>query len=236
MTFLLFLTACIVHQGNGDAAQQRRSVAPFDAVHATSNVDVDIAVGGGNSGGLVDASEADSVTVRCDSNLLGDIITEVRGTTLVVRTRQNVSLSPRTPCVVEAHPASLVEIEATGSGDMLAWRAVDLARVVTSGSGDVDVSGVDAPALEVRTSGSGDVSLDGAVRDLSLTTTGSGDVHARGLTAADGDLRSTGSGDIDATVTGRIDVSSSGSGDIMVWGSPVVGRRSSTGSGDITLR
>jgi hypothetical protein len=106
----------------------------------------------------------------------------------------------------------------------------------TSGSGDAHLSGIEASRVHVRTSGSGDVHLAGGATSLNAQSSGSGDISAKDLRVEQGVLRTSGSGDVRGTVTESVDASSSGSGDITIWGKPGDRSRNSTGSGDILFR
>jgi len=108
--------------------------------------------------------------------------------------------------------------------------------VLTTGSGDVSVKGLDLKRVELRTTGSGDVSLSGDANRIDATSTGSGDVRARNLHANKADVTTTGSGDMTAYATERADARSTGSGDITIYGNPDQRSKKSTGSGDIRFR
>jgi hypothetical protein len=110
-----------------------------------------------------------------------------------------------------------------------------LAGIDVSGSGDVDVDGVDADALDIRNDGSADVSLDGVATSLTLDLDGSGDADLSGLRAQDAQVAVGGSGDADVLVARRLDAKLDGSGDLRYRGRPLVIKRLD-GSGDLVAR
>jgi DUF4097 and DUF4098 domain-containing protein YvlB len=100
-----------------------------------------------------------------------------------------------------------------------------------SGSGDVNVTGLNAP-LKAST-GSGDIFAKNLTGDISLST-GSGDVHAW-MNGSQSTSAKTGSGTIELNgVAGGLQAET-GSGDITVSGQPGDSWKLETGSGSVTL-
>ena len=153
-----------------------------------------------------------SVAVYADSNLLRDVTTRVVAGTLVVGTTG--SFTTRSPMGVEVSVPSL-------------------ASVTLSGSGQISVTGIDAPRLTVTLPGSGTVSASGTVTHLNVTLGGSGLVQLDNLVAHDVHAVVAGSGLIRVTATASLNAAVSGSGAIIYSGNPQV-TSSVTGSGAVT--
>jgi DUF4097 and DUF4098 domain-containing protein YvlB len=100
-----------------------------------------------------------------------------------------------------------------------------------SGSGDLNITGLNAP-LKAST-GSGDIYADSLTGDISLST-GSGSIHAR-MNGAHYAKAESGNGTIQLEgVTGGL-YAETGSGDITISGQPGDNWKLETGSGSVTL-
>ena len=239
------LAGCAV-KGSGVADEEVRDVGAFTAIVSAAQVDV-----------VVGLDDSETVTVRCDDNLIDLIETEVQDDALVVKTPKRKNLEPETDCAVDVSMARLVSVEASGSGDTIvdgAWdslAAIDgsgsgdikvsgsllgLAAVDASGSGDVTVLDVDVKEVALDSSGSGDLMVEGVADRAVLDGSGSGDLDALGLTAVEGIVDSSGSGDVRLTVTDHVTVDLSGSGDVIIEGDPPQTDLEDNGSGEIVVR
>jgi carbon monoxide dehydrogenase subunit G len=152
-----------------------------------------------------------SVVVHADSNLVGHVTTRVVAGTLDIGTTGG--FTARAPMHVD------VTLPA-------------LAAVTLSGSGEISVSGIDAPRLTVTLSGSGAVYASGTATRLEITLSGSGLAQLDSLTARDATAVVVGSGLIRVTATGHLSASVPGSGAIVYAGNPQV-TSSVTGSGTV---
>jgi DUF4097 and DUF4098 domain-containing protein YvlB len=100
-----------------------------------------------------------------------------------------------------------------------------------SGSGDLNITGLNAP-LKAST-GSGDIYAKDLTGDVTLST-GSGEIRA-GMSGSHSTKAETGSGTIQLEgVTGGLDAKT-GSGDIAISGQPSDNWKLETGSGSVTL-
>lgn len=113
--------------------------------------------------------------------------------------------------------------------------AAELVGVTISGSGDVDVSGIDADSFEATISGSGSINPSGTCADLAVTISGSGKYNGEDLEAATGSVTVSGSGDAVVNVSDALDVRISGSGDVEYMGNPALNQNIS-GSGTVSQR
>lgn len=153
-----------------------------------------------------------SVVVHADSNLVRHVTTRVVAGTLVIGTTG--SFTTRSPMSVDVTVPSL--------------EAVDL-----SGSGEISITGIDAPRLTVTLPGSGALYASGTVTQLNVTLGGSGLAQLDGLAARDVHAVVSGSGLIRVTATANLNAGLSGSGAIIYSGNPQV-TSSVTGSGTVT--
>jgi len=87
--------------------------------------------------------------------------------------------------------------------------------------------------LQLASRGSGDILVSGRTGALDLKLQGSGDANLRSLAAANGTVGVFGSGDAVVRVSGRLDASAFGSGDVHYIGRPASLSVRKGGSGDV---
>jgi hypothetical protein len=111
------------------------------------------------------------------------------------------------------------DIRLGASGSAKLGNVQGVLHAALTGSGDLTIAGINAPAADVSTDGSGEVSIgDGDIKALRAATHGSGDVTVSAhVTAAD--LEASGGGDIKVRdVSGVVKRHSSGGSSIEVGG------------------
>jgi len=208
--------------GSGERVEEVKALSGFTAVDNRCELDV-----------LVERGDTFGVVVSIDDDLQELVEVSVVGDTLRIDTSENIGDHVPGPSVRVTLPA-LRAATVSGSGDLHAFQFLESTPVEleVSGSGDVDYDG-SAPQLTARVRGSGDLHVRGSTERLQAEVNGSGDLDARELVASSASLSVDGSGDLTATVHGPTDARISGSGDIDVFGSAVLGNTSVRGSGDL---
>ncbi|WP_267548911.1 GIN domain-containing protein [Rhizobium rhizogenes] len=101
------------------------------------------------------------------------------------------------------------------------------------GSGDLTLSQINQPQLRVSIKGSGSVAASGVADTVGLDISGSGAARLQELTAKSVQVDIRGSGDAQMTAQADADVSISGSGNVELFGHPVLRRSQIRGSGRI---
>ena len=154
-----------------------------------------------------------SVVVRADDNLLSHVTTTVRSGRLVI-----------------ANPGSF----STRAPMRVAVTTPSFDTVALSGSGILSVQNVRAKTFKVTLTGSGVLRASGTAQRVVATLGGSGVEALGGVVARDAHAVVTGSGRIDVTVTGALDASILGTGEIVYGGNPKHVTTNVTGKGAIT--
>ena len=144
---LCLATAACGTIGSGEVVSEDRSVGSFDSLEVSDGVDVEL---------LVDPAAVPSVSVSIDDNLLDQLVTEVRGSTLVIEFDGSVTILSGDH-LVSVTLGSLERIDASGGADLTGTGLDDEYRVEASGGADVDLSDLEAKAVEVDVSGGADV-------------------------------------------------------------------------------
>lgn len=205
------------------AAERTFTVGPFEEIVLSGSMDVTVTTGRAVSV-VADGSPAaiDRLDIRTDGNRL--VIQYKRGT--------QGSWSEGSPTVRVSVPR-ISAATISGSGDM-AIDKVDAPAFTgrISGSGDLSLGNLRAGAVELATSGSGDMRASGACTALTARISGSGDMMLDGLTCETVDATVNGSGNITVKATKSGNLATNGSGDIKVTGGARCSVRES-GSGSI---
>ncbi|TLX15804.1 DUF2807 domain-containing protein [Rhizobium sp. MHM7A] len=174
-----------------------------------------VKVSGAISLNLTLGSEAIEAFVIADENVLPLILTEIVGDVLHIYSQDSFTMKSQ-PSVNLAAPEVL--------------------NVVSSGSSDVMVHGINQAEISLSTSGSGDITASGNTRSAKLRVSGSGSIRCVSLDADNLDAKISGSGSVSATAKSSASLKVSGSGKIQVWGSPKLVQSDRSGSGSIHLR
>ncbi|NTG48152.1 DUF2807 domain-containing protein [Agrobacterium rhizogenes] len=101
------------------------------------------------------------------------------------------------------------------------------------GSGNLTLSQINQPLLRLSIRGSGSVAATGAADTVGLEISGSGAARLKNLTAKSAEIKVRGSGDVQLAAQVDADVSISGSGNVELFGRPVLRRSEIRGSGRI---
>jgi hypothetical protein len=217
------LAACASSAG---AATQSYGVSNFDRMRISGPFDVHVRVGGSPSARATGPKDA-----------LDRLSVDASGGTLVVKSLPGGwggwPTGSHGPVVIEVSVPALRGLSITGSGDVTVDRvrgdALDLAQ---SGSGSLDIGGIDVGTITAVMTGSGDMSLAGKARTASATLTGSGDLKASGLLVDDAQTKLVGSGDLSLGARHVVKVLLAGSGDVTIAG-PAACAVTRSGSGDV---
>jgi hypothetical protein len=189
--------------GSGVAATDARSLPAFSGVDLTGTAAVAVRLGA-----------RQSVIVRGDDNLLGNVTTRVRAGRLEIGTTGD--FTTRTPMRVTVTVPALDELR-------------------LSGSGTISAQHIQARKLIADLAGTGRLRATGTVERLEASiSSGSGSVGLGGLVAREARALLQGSGRIVVTATDRLDASVSGTGSILYGGDPPHVVKRVTGTGAIT--
>jgi Putative auto-transporter adhesin, head GIN domain len=189
--------------GSGNLKTETRSVSSFSAVTLSGSGTLTIAVTG-----------TESLTIEADDNILPVLTSEVSGNRLTLGVKPNTGIQP-------------------SKGVKYTLTVKNLDDVETSGSANVDARGLNTSRFRVLMSGSGSVVLAGKADSLELQLSGSARFSGEGLEAKTATIDSSGSSNVVVRVSDKLDVTVSGSGNILYIGNPTVSQHIS-GSGRIT--
>lgn len=174
--------------GSGTAAEETRPVGQFDAIELSG------------SGQLIfRQGDKESLSIKADDNLLPYLTSTMEGGTLHLGVRNNVLIQTHLPIVYTVTARNLkavhlsgsgsakldslstdrLEIDVTGSGDVVASGRAGHQTISISGSGSYNGAACQGTTGEVHISGSGNVTVN--VSDqLDAHVSGSGDIEYLG--------------------------------------------------------
>lgn len=173
---------------------------------------------------IIELGETEALRLTGKDNLLPLIETVVDGSILTIRTAGNFNLIPTQPVTVHVTVTALASMHHAGRGYMMApvLEAAQFSATV-SGSGDMDIEGLNATALEVSLDGLGDVHIaSGRVGTQTISITGHGQYEAREVASAAAQVDIPGFGLVAVQVSDRLNVTIDGTGFVQYHGGPVV--------------
>jgi hypothetical protein len=219
----LLLCACGFRavQGSGRLVTESREVRDFNRVSLS-----------GSGEAIITQGDGASLTVETDDNVMPNVITEVEGGTLILRTERGKLITPtRLRFVLRVKDLAGLTVSGSGEIDAERFDADDL-EIAVSGSADLRIDALTAQEVAVRISGSGDVELAGEVIAQEVTISGSGVYRGGDLRSETVALTISGSGDATLWTTESLDARLSGSGSASYYGNPRTDI-SSSGSGNV---
>lgn len=210
-------------RGNGEVTTETRNIGNFESVSVGGNFDV-ILING----------EEGKLTIKGEENILPYIETEVRGNTLKIRVKENVSIKTSKRLLVTVPFNEIDGVSLAGSGNVNVEKTIKSNKVSFSvgGSGNI-IAKVNATKVTCSIGGSGDIKLQGNTETLKCSIAGSGTIKGYKLKSNTVSASIAGSGDVYTTVSGKIKASVVGSGSIYYKGKPKYIDTNAIGSGDV---
>ncbi len=180
-----------------------RSLSSFDKV----------GISGGYDKVILKEGNSESVTIEVSGIDPDNIITEVRGSTLEVKTKKGKWSNFKAKITITYK--SLRAVANSGSSDIVAENTIkaDEFELASSGSGDF-IGAFDVRDLDIAISGSSDMTLKGRADEQEIAISGSGDVNAAELKGKSAEVAISGSGDVKLSVSGQVKTAVSGSGNV----------------------
>jgi hypothetical protein len=153
-----------------------------------------------------------NVVVEVDENLAKYLKTNVEDGVLVLNTKKDIN------------PTKLHYTITVPS----------LSALTVDGVGDSNITGLKGGEFAVHVNGVGDVKLEGSLDKLQADVKGVGDLNAYDLKCKDAKIEVQGVGDAHVNVSGVLDATVQGTGDITYKGSPAKVNSKSEGVGSIS--
>ena len=208
-------------EGSGATVNEVRSPGTFEGVDLSIDANV-----------ILHDSSSCFVRISAQANILNVLKTDIRNNKICIGFRRNVT--DHSAITIHLYAPHFTSAAISGSGSIRNSNAVlngDF-KCEISGSGEIDLSGLQAAAVQTKISGSGAVTLSGTAQSLKTETSGSGDVHSFALEVQTGDIQISGSGNVEINAAQQIDIEISGSGHVYYKNNPSI-NVSISGSGQV---
>lgn len=218
---ILFNCACTTIDGTGPLVSQKRNTNEFNGVMLDMSANVYLIHG-----------DTPSVILRAQQNIADEIITEMDGSTLVIKTKNSISTNE--PIELWLTLKTIEEVELNGSGSITSESAFkcEKTRIDISGSGKISLALMNEK-LSVTINGSGDLNLTGKVTAAELEVTGSGNILASDCDIDECEVTVSGSGIAKLHVNEKLTSDIKGSGSVHYSGNPQKVKSEISGSGQL---
>lgn len=191
---IILITSCTDDDkitGSGRLVTETREVDEFTSVSSTGVFEINIT-----------ESEAQSVEVTADDNIIHNVKTTVSGKELSLYLKgdsyENITLK------------SNLEV-------------VGLNGISNSGVGNINAFGVDNEGdFRIVNSGTADISIEGESDSLEVMNEGTGDINGFDFEVKSCVIENVGSGDIEVNCSESLDIKITGSGDVYYKGHPTI--------------
>lgn len=226
LTFSILFFSCDFDanfiRGNGNVVTETRSVNEFHSIKSRGAIDIEIM-----------PSDSYGLEIQNDENLLEYMLTEVVDGVLEVKYKKGSYSSDHSKVFITA--PTLKEIKSAGSADISIHGILknsERINIQLSGSGNIEGE-VDAPLIKVISSGSGNIELSGRTKTFICEIRGSGDVKCAELRSENADISVRGSADIKVFASISLKVKVAGSGNVYYSGNPPNPDITISGSGKV---
>ncbi|HSI76519.1 MAG TPA: head GIN domain-containing protein [Lunatimonas sp.] len=192
---------------------------------------------GGSWDVIVQTGNKDGIRLESKNIPLSKVITEVSNGTLKVYLEKGNHR--QTGLTVYVTVKNIEGLYSSGSGNMQVKSDITTGSLIlkNSGSGYISLQNINAGNLKAVMSGSGKINATGgSVGEVSLSQSGSGDFKAEKMSADEVNIRKSGSGQSHIGRIERLDVKSSGSGNVYYAGNPIIASISTSGSSKVVKR
>jgi len=180
--------------------------------------------------------EVESLEIEAEDNILPELTSDVRGSTLVLGYQEKFWRKSVIP-IKEIHyiltVTDLTQITFNGAAvlEMETLETPSLA-ININGAGQVTIGDLTADSVSVTIKGTGSVSLSGEVFTQSIEIDGAGNVRNDDLRTSTTSIEVNGLGNAKVWATESLDIKISGGGVLDYYGSPTV-TQDINGAGDI---
>lgn len=210
-------------KGSGHVVTEQRDISSANKIRLEGSYDLE----------LVPGSPV-SVKLEGDDNILPYIITRNENGWLVIKSKDHLNFSTKSPLKVYVTTDMLEAVHLSGSGNILGkgkFVGGEELDVQISGIGDANLE-VDAPSVNASISGSGNIALTGATKEVKVDISGIGSYKGLDLMAENAKVHVSGSGSADVFADNKLNIHVSGIGHVNYKGNATVSQQVS-GSGSV---
>ncbi len=227
---LLFATLAVLVAFQVSAEKtgsQNRSVPEFSKISVSSGIDLYLTQG-----------SSEKVRVVADEDMMGKIITEVKGNTLHVYIKNNNNWNWGWNKTREVHVTfdDLTALDVSAGADVISEDgiALDEIKISVSSGADLDLESLTAKSVYISTSSGADAHVSGKTDYLSTDSSSGSDIDCSELMAREVKASASSGSDTDVYVTEKLIADASSGGDIEYHGDPAVRDIDESSGGDVS--
>ena len=199
--------------GSGVSKEETRAVDAFHALDAGNALQVIVSVTSGAKPG---------VKISGDDNLVPLIESVIRDGTLILRLKDNSTISPKLPLLAEVVAGELDGVEVSGAASVKVKGGLKVNRFTASASGaaQVSVEGVESSQAVASATGASQVVLSGSAASLKVDASGASHVKAQSLAVENADVSISGASSVALRANKSVAGDVSGASQLELYGSP----------------
>jgi Putative auto-transporter adhesin, head GIN domain len=213
-------------RGSGVAKEETRAVDAFHALDVGNALQVNVLVTSGAKPGL---------KISGDDNLVPLIESVIRDGTLILRLKDNSSVSPKLPLLAEVVAGNLDRVEASDAASVkvTGGAKVDQFTASASGAAQVSVEGLESSSAVASASGASHVGLSGSAASLKVDASGASQVKAAALKVEDANVSISGASGVVLSAIKSVTGDVSGASRLDYQGSPAKKTVSTSGASQV---
>ncbi len=224
LSLVFLLSACLLPvnnitvRGSGTVVSETRAVKGIDRVDLASLGKL-----------MIVQDEEEGLVVSAEENILPHLLTTVRGSTLEIRTEENVNVLPTRDVTYTLKVKNISSLSISSSGSITA-DVLDSQKLELniSSSGDIRIGNLTASDLRVRINSSGNILLKGQVVSQDVRISSRGNYQAADLQSQSAYVTISSSGNARIWVTDDLGAQLSSSGNVDYYGNPKVASKTSS--------
>lgn len=188
-------------KGNGSVKTESRKVGTFTSIDVSGGYDVEVVV-----------QQAPSLVISGESNILPQIITEIKGSTLFIYNKGCISTQKR------------LKLKITSK---------QIQKISAAGANKIKVSNLNNQTFNIAQSGGAKTELFGKTKQIYIKVAGAGDVSAQKLYSQQAKVEISGAGNVNVFATESLNAKIVGVGVIKYYGKPKTVTKNIVGVGSI---
>ncbi len=223
--FTLSAVSCIPHiRGNGDVVKEERNLSGFDALEASTGIEV-----------LVTQDSTEKVVVETDSNIQKILKTKVENGTLKIYLEEGVLHTRQLRVFVTLK--QLRSVNTSSGAHVNTENKITAEKLkINSSSGSGVKMEVSADHLTAESSSGSNIKITGTAASFNGDSSSGSGIDASGLTAEKGTLSGSSGSHIKAQITKEIKANASSGASISITGNPPVRDTDSSSGGSVRFK
>jgi hypothetical protein len=214
-------------QGSGVGKKETRAVEAFHAIDARNAIQVTVAVQEGAK---------PSLRVGGDDNLVPLVESVVHEGTLILKIKDNTSITTKLPLVADVVLDRFDRVEASGAASVKAKAGpkVDRFTADASGAANISVEGLDSANAAASATGAAHVTLSGSAASLKVEVSGASDIAAESLAVDEAEVSMSGASHAVLRAKNRVAGDVSGASRLELRGRPEKNSVSTSGASQVS--